>query len=257
MDIALITDNLLKSQAFKLKGRLYTLTVLCVLDADESNFGAYLTEVIAKAPRMFEKTPVVLDFSEIQRDLIDLKRLCFQLRERGIIPVAIQGADVLLQAEAIANGLALLGASAGSSSRSNEGSPDFSTESSTGDPSQARDDGVAGREPSTETGKSKMITTPIRSGQQIVAKGGDLVVVSSVGHGAELLADGNIHVYGALRGRALAGIDGNKQARIFCNLLDAELVSIAGFYRLRDAIEPPPGPCQIFLKNDHIVIETI
>ncbi len=244
MDIALITDNLLKSQAFKLKGRLYTLTVLCVLDVDERNFEAYLTEVIAKAPRMFEKTPVVLDFSEVQCDLIDLQRLCFQLRDRGIIPVAVQGADAQLQALAIANGLALIGVSG--SSRVSDDALDVST---------VPDD--VGREPLPETYKSKMITSPIRSGQQIVAKGGDLVVVSSVGHGAELLSDGHIHVYGALRGRALAGIGGNKDARIFCNLLDAELVSIAGIYRLRDAIEPPPGPCQIFLKNDHIIIEMI
>lgn len=253
MDIALITDNLLKSQAFKLKGRLYTLTVLCVLDADENNFGAYLTEVIAKAPRMFEKTPVILDFSEVQHDSIDLQRLCFQLRERGIIPVAVQGADASLQISATANGLALIGASSGSSSRACEGSSDFSTMPSAGDDHNV----VSGRESLPEAYQSKMITTPIRSGQQIVAKGGELVVIASVGHGAELLSSGNIHVYGALRGRALAGIDGNKQARIFCNLLDAELVSIAGFYRLRDAIEPPPGPCQIFLKNDHIVIEAI
>ncbi|MRB49474.1 septum site-determining protein MinC, partial [Bacillus thuringiensis] len=81
----------------------------------------------------------------------------------------------------------------------------------------------------------------------VVCKGGDLVITASVSHGAELLADGNIHVYGALRGRALAGISGDKQARIFCHSLEAELVSIAGFYRLSDAITPQPGPCQIFL----------
>lgn len=238
MDIALITDNLLKSQAFKLKGRLYTLTVLYVLDADESNFEAYLADVIAKAPRMFEKTPVVLDFSEVKPDLIDLKQLCLKLKKQGIIPVAIQGGDARLQTSAIANGLALLGASATQDKPMIQDVPES-------------------KAITPEISKSKMLTTPIRSGQQIVAKGGDLVIVSSVGHGAELLADGNIHVYGALRGRALAGIGGNKQARIFCHLLDAELVSIAGFYRLRDAIDPPSGPCQIFLRNDHIIIEAL
>ena len=83
------------------------------------------------------------------------------------------------------------------------------------------------------------------------------MITASVSHGAELLADGNIHVYGALRGRALAGIAGNKQARIFCQSLDAELVSIAGVYRLSDVIEPMNVPCQIFIQDDRIQIEPL
>lgn len=238
MGTALMTDNLLKSQAFRLKGRLYTLTVLQVLDANENQFEAYLADVISKAPRMFEKTPVVLDFSEVEQKSIDLNRFCLRLREKGIIPIAIQTTDLRLQSLAIGLGLALLG---GSSEKDKPIVQDIPTIIET----------------IVEASQPRLFTTPIRSGQQVVAKGGDLVIVSSVGHGAELLSDGNIHVYGALRGRALAGIEGNKQARIFCHLLDAELVSIAGFYRLRDAIEPPPGPCQIFLKNNHIVIEAL
>ena len=105
--------------------------------------------------------------------------------------------------------------------------------------------------------KTRLQTTPVRSGQQVVCKGGDLVIASSVSHGAELLADGNIHVYGVLRGRALAGISGNKNARIFCLSLDAELVSIAGFYRLSDVIQPNQGPCQIYLQDEHIIIEPL
>ena len=89
------------------------------------------------------------------------------------------------------------------------------------------------------------------------ARDGDLVVTASVSHGAELLADGNIHVYGALRGRALAGIKGNKQARIFCQSLDAELVSISGFYCLSESMEKISEPCQIFLENDCIQIERL
>ena len=107
------------------------------------------------------------------------------------------------------------------------------------------------------TNITKILTTPVRSGQQAVSKDGDLIVTASVSHGAELLADGNIHVYGALRGRALAGISGDRSARIFCQSLDAELVSIAGFYRLSDAIEPHAGPCQIYLQEEHICIEAL
>ncbi len=238
MDTALITDNILNSQAFKLKGRLYTLTVLHILNTDEAYFDAYLTEVISKAPRMFEKTPVVLDFSDVQQECVELASFCQRLRNQGLIPVAIQGADTPLQAQAMMIGLALLGAS------SVQDKP-------------LMQDITEDKQPSSETIKTKLLTTPVRSGQQIVSLGGDLVILSSVGHGAELLADGHIHVYGALRGRALAGIDGNKSARIFCQLLDAELVSIAGFYRLRDEIDPPLGPCQIYLQDDHIHIESL
>ena len=81
---------------------------------------------------------------------------------------------------------------------------------------------------------TKLITHPVRSGQQIYAAGGDLVVLSSVSPGAEVLADGNIHVYGTLRGRALAGVKGNRSARIFCQRLEAELISIAGHYKISE-----------------------
>jgi septum site-determining protein MinC len=79
---------------------------------------------------------------------------------------------------------------------------------------------------------SKIVTTPIRSGQQVYAPGGDLIIMASVSAGAEVLADGNIHIYGALRGRALAGVLGDTSARIFCQSLEAELVSIAGNFKV-------------------------
>lgn len=233
-----MTDNLLKTQAFKLKGRLYTLTVLNMLSNDKSGFADYLSEVISKAPRMFEKTPIVLDVSEIESGEFDLQFFCQTIRAQGLIPVGIQGADACLQTIATASGLAILGATSLLDKPVKEASSDEDTRPQ-------------------NTKRAKLVTVPVRSGQQIVNLSGDLIVTSSVSHGAELLADGNIHVYGALRGRALAGIDGNREARIFCQSLDAELVSIAGFYRLRDDIQPPPGACQIYLKDDHIHIEPL
>lgn len=85
-----------------------------------------------------------------------------------------------------------------------------------------------------------MVTTPIRGGQQIYAQGGDLIVLAPVSPGAELLADGNIHVYGPLRGRALAGIKGDTSARIFCQQLAAEMVSIAGQYKVAEDLRRDP-----------------
>jgi septum site-determining protein MinC len=100
---------------------------------------------------------------------------------------------------------------------------------------------------------TKIITSPVRGGQQIYAQGGDLVVISSVSPGAELLADGNIHVYGPMRGRALAGIKGDTKARIFCQQLTAELVSIAGQYKVSEDLRRDPlwgASVQVNLSGD-------
>jgi len=97
------------------------------------------------------------------------------------------------------------------------------------------------------------VTTPIRGGQQVYAQGGDLIVLAPVSPGAELLADGNIHVYGPLRGRALAGIKGDTSARIFCQQLTAEMVSIAGQYKVAEDLRRDPlwaEAVQISLSGD-------
>ena len=93
------------------------------------------------------------------------------------------------------------------------------------------------KEPETVAAKNLVITTPVRSGQQVYAKGGDLIIIAPVSAGAEVLADGNIHIYGPLRGRALAGVSGDKSARIFCQSLEAELISIAGSYKVNEDLQ--------------------
>lgn len=232
-----MTDNLLKSQAFKLKGRLYTFTVLSILDTDSNLFAQQLADVVAQAPRLFNQAAVVFDCSAINSAQFDLQLFCQHARSHGLVPVAIQGGNAALDTLAQCQGLAILNAS------------------STHD-KPLLDKNVETESPGHEVIRTKLLTTPVRSGQQVVSRG-DLVITSAVSHGAELLADGNIHVYGALRGRALAGIAGDKQARIFCQSLEAELLSIAGFYRLSDAIEPITGPCQIFIQDDRIQIEPL
>lgn len=234
-----MVDNLLKSQAFRLKGRLYTFTVLQLLSNNRMQFAQQLDEMILKAPRFFDKTPLVLDCSAIHDLELDLQGFCQSMREHSLVPVAIQGANPLLETLAQCQGLAVMHASSAQDKILIEDT--------------IEDQAVA----HTELGKNKLQTVPVRSGQQLVSKGGDLIIAASVSPGAELLADGNIHVYGALRGRALAGISGDTQARIFCQSLDAELVAIAGFYRLSDAIEPSDKPCQIYLHDEHICIEPL
>lgn len=108
--------------------------------------------------------------------------------------------------------------------------------------------------------QTKMVYTPVRSGQQIYAKDGDLIVLAAVSPGAEILADGNIHVYGPLRGRALAGINGNTKARIFCQSLEAELVSIAGQYKISEDLQQQSGwrsGVQIALDDDKLAVKKL
>lgn len=114
--------------------------------------------------------------------------------------------------------------------------------------------------PATGALPTVFIDHTIRTGQQVYAEQADLIVLGLVSEGAEIIADGNIHIYGPLRGRALAGATGNKQARIFAQSMQAELVSIAGIYRLFDQFLPDHlnrHPVQVYLQNERLVISTI
>jgi septum site-determining protein MinC len=104
--------------------------------------------------------------------------------------------------------------------------------------------------------QTRLVTEPVRSGTQVYARGGDLIVTAPVSPGAELVADGNIHVYGALRGRALAGASGDASARIFCSRLEAELISIAGRYLVSEQLpaDQRGSPVQIALDDDQLTI---
>jgi septum site-determining protein MinC len=107
--------------------------------------------------------------------------------------------------------------------------------------------------------RNRLITQPVRSGQQIYAPDGDLILLGPISEGAEVLADGNIHIYGTLRGRALAGVKGNVEARIFCQDLKAQLLSIAGCYRVLEQLEADVRgkPVHVRLKDDSLVIEPL
>lgn len=238
----MMTDNVLKSQAFKLKGRLFTFTVIQILDSDKNSFGQQIIEMVAQAPKLFENSPIVLDCSQIDVDKFDLHWVYECIRAQGIVPVAIQGGNAFVNTCAQALGLAILNSSS---------SNDKALMETAFEPLQE----VVQATPAVV--KAKRVNGPIRSGQQVVSKGADLVITASVSYGAEILSEGHIHIYGALRGKALAGIAGDKDARIFCQSLDAELVAIAGFYLVREAMEKYTGPCQIFLQDDQIKIESL
>lgn len=230
-------DNTLKTQAFTLKGRLYTFTVLQLLSTNPSLFEQQLVNVIIQLPRFFDKMAVVLDCNTLKDEEFDLNNLsiCMQcIKSHNLFPIGMQSEDPRLIKFASAQGIAILHSSA----KNDKSMPQEYTD-------------IA------KSINSTLFTKPVRSGQQIVNRSGDLIITASVSHGAELLASGNIHVYGVLRGRALAGISGNKQVRIFCQALQAELISIAGIYSLREEAKEQIGPCQIYLKNERINFEPL
>ncbi len=218
--------------SFKLKGSLFTLSVLQLMTADLDAFERDLKAKILLAPQFFNYTPMVIDLQSLSELDFDFKKLCQILNKNKVIPVGVKGAKEDWTAAIRSAGLALLN-------------------------DQSKTDKTPGGNANFAEG-TKIITDPVRGGQRIYAQGGDLIVVGAVSPGAELLADGNIHVYGTLRGRALAGVNGNKNARIFCQQLAAELVSIAGQFQLFEQLGAlTNGLTEVYLKDDEIIIARI
>lgn len=209
------------SPAFQLRGRLFTLSIMRLLSADPDRLIKQLQQQIDHMPNFFKQMPIVLDLNALTRPLSksELSEILTTLSEHQLCPVGLcQGNDWILPLSAELK-LPLL-------SNSSKPAPEKAAQSPEKKPSEL----------ATTPLDTKVIDKPVRSGQQIYATG-DLIVLGTVSAGAELLAEGNIHVYGALRGRALAGCRGNQNAHIFCQLLAAELVSIAGYYLIDDASE--------------------
>ncbi len=233
-----------------------------------------LTAKVSQAPAFFQHALVVLGFeqlSELEQSSIPLCTLVDMCRELGLLPSAIRGGSASLQQEAKTLGLATLPKSRGKAKKIiEEAVPEETIErsqapevESLSEPNTATEDKPTADAASTEIQHeripTKVITTPIRSGQQIYAANCDLIILSSVSAGAEVLADGNIHIYGALRGRALAGIKGNTNARIFCSSQEAELISIAGEFMVDENLRKDhwKQAVQIKLIDNKISIENI
>lgn len=239
------TDN--SNKAFQLKGSLFTLTVLHLLNTDMHIFAEQLTQLIKQTPKFFYRMPIVFDLQKMaaSNDTINWPAMIKCLRENNIIPVGIRGGTIEQQDAAVNAGLAVL--------------PMTKTESAEIKPEAPKVKPTATKSTVVNYQGSKLITHPVRSGQQIYAKNADLIVLAPVSRGAELIADGHIHVYGALRGRALAGVNGNSEARIFCQNLDAELVSIAGHYWVSEDLQTlkQKDNVSIFLESDRLHINAI
>lgn len=224
---------------FELKGSVLTIIVLHIKETDANRLYPQLEKKIGQARSFFNNAPVLIDLSVVDKEsqmALDFVFLATTLRSLGLVPVGVRGVEEDQTERVLQAGLGLLPAvktektveayadkhSAEPASPEEKKSPESS-------------DTVTCQPPPVAS--TKLITQPVRSGQQVFAPQGDLVVLSSVNAGAEVLAAGNIHVYGALRGRAMAGINGDASARIFSLQCNPELVAVAGEYMVNELLD--------------------
>ncbi|MEA3638602.1 MAG: septum site-determining protein MinC [Lamprobacter sp.] len=237
--------------AFELKAAAFILPVIRLLRLDMDAVEAQLMPKVKQAPAFFQNTPVVIELSALPSadEDVGFPQLVGLLRGLGMIPIGVRGGSAPQHEAAKAMELAILSDTA-KPPRSETGE-DVALGMPVAGPS---DDTQIGVEPG-----SHFIDRPVRSGQRVYAAGGDLTVIAAVNSGAELMADGNIHVYAPMRGRAIAGLHGDTKARIFCSDLQAELVSVAGHYRVSDSIPANLKGCrtQVFLDHDVLRIEPL
>jgi septum site-determining protein MinC len=219
----------------EIKGSVFTLGVLHLLVSDLDAIAGELTAKLKMGPRFFRHAPLVIDLQALPESAepVDFDALVRLLRSHDLVPVGVRNATPRQHEGALAAGLGVL-----------QG----------GRPERERRETGAAAPSHTPT---KLITQPVRSGQQIYAQAGDLIVLAPVSPGAELLADGHIHVYAPLRGRALAGIQGDTSARIFCQCLEAELISVAGHYRVIEDLDAAVRgrPVQAYLEGERLTIK--
>ncbi|MCH1927015.1 septum site-determining protein MinC [Shewanella sp. C32] len=223
----------MQNAVLELKGSSFTLSVLHINSKDLDRLLTELDAKLAQAPQFFVNAPLVLNLAKLADDLPDLAALKQALHQRNLFVVGLTGID---SAKAdIAAKLQLPLMKSGKDSKNT--------------PAKAV---VPAR-------STKIVKQNVRSGQQIYAANADLIVFGAVSNGAEVIADGSIHVYGTLRGKAMAGAQGDNHAVIIAKTLSAELVSIAGNYWLSDSIQEHTngsGAC-VRLDGESLIIESL
>lgn len=228
---------------------------------DVERLGAEMRDRVARAPKLFERAAVIVDFGALPGtpDAASALALLDALRAAGVIPVALAYGSSDNERLAIELGLPLLAKFRAqyesADAAANAPAPRAVAETA---PAKAAPP-TAAKAPAASGEPGMIQTAPIRSGQQIYAEQRDLTILGTVGAGAEVIADGSIHIYGALRGRALAGARDNEKARIFCREFHAELVAIAGHYKVMEDIpaELRGKAVQIWLDNGQIHIAAL
>ena len=235
---------------FEFKSATLPLIALILKTADLRLLAAALAAQLADSPDFFEQEPVVIDLSQLQAQQaeasIDFVALRALLARHQTQPIAVRGGSDAQNAAARAAGLALAAMPVTPAPKSPA-------------PAAAPPAQIVREVPVPANG-TLVIDRPLRSGQQVYARGGDVVVRGVVNFGAEVIADGHIHVYAPLRGKAIAGARGNTEARIFTTCMEAQLVAIAGIYRTSEVALPPEiagKAVQISLRDKTLVMDAI
>jgi septum site-determining protein MinC len=234
-------------KGFQLKSASVSMMALELYSFDTDEFEEILRDKVSQAPGFFKDIPIIISLEKYEGldSELDFFSIIGTCRRHSIHVVGVRGGNNDQRRLARGASLSLLPAS------SQERSPE---------PEAAADSALQAPEPVTvsspDPAPARVVTVPVRSGQQIHAPEGDLIILAPVQAGAEVLAAGNIHVYGPLRGRALAGIHGAESARVFCQSLEAELVSIAGQYKISEDLQGNSwkSAAQIQLRDDLLVV---
>ena len=254
-------------QAGELKIGQVGIANLRVRTLDVERLAGEMRDRVARAPKLFGRAAVIVDFGGLAAtpDAATARALIEALREAGVLPVALAYGSSDNEKLAVALGLPLLSkfraqyesapgaAEPASPSAPAAGAPAPPPACRAQAPAPAPARGAAAAAPGL------IQAAPVRSGQQVYAENRDLTVLSAVGAGAEVIADGSIHIYGPLRGRALAGAQGNEDARIFCREFHAELVAVAGHYKVLEDIpkELRGKAVQVWLENGQIKLAAL
>ena len=252
--------NISRPESFLLKGCLLPMSLLELRSSNLTLIQEELNAKVQSAPGFFKGNPVVFSFEALENassiDLASLKTFCNEL---GLISSGIKSSDETLICEAEKLGLAVFHERREKSKSAPEATPKVEkTGTSTKVSKERADTAVVESVQTTSHIPAKIIDAPVRSGQQVYAPG-DMVIMSSVSAGAEILAGGNIHIYGTLRGRALAGVKGDSSARIFCMGQEAELISIAGHFMIDEDLRAASWSksVQVFYNGNDLEVKVL
>ena len=246
------------AQAGELKIGQVGIANLRVRTLDPVQLAAEMRERVERAPNLFARAAVVLDFGGLSKapSLEDARALVDGLREAGVLPVALAYGTRDIDALSRQLGLPLLAKFRAQYERA-DAAPAASPPPEPA--SAAAPVPAPAMAPASAAQPGQIQAAPVRSGQQVYADNRDLTVLAAVGAGAEVIADGSIHIYGALRGRALAGAQGSETARIFCREFHAELVAVAGHYKVLEDIpaELRGKPVQVWLEAGQLKLAAL
>ncbi len=249
------------SSAFELKSAALTLVAVVLKTTDLARLSAALDERFGDAPELFDNDPVAIDLSFVRdaAEPIDFVVLKHLLKGHKMLPVAVKAGSAQQMEDARAAGLAEGHGSAAAAAppAASRAKGDAQASPST---NQAALPAAPGADLPPAPRTALVVDKPLRSGQRVYAKGADLIVLAVVSFGAEVIADGHIHVYAPLRGRALAGALGDTTARIFTTCMEPQLVSIAGIYRTLETELPAAvlgKPAQVRLAGEKLIVEPL